>query len=102
MSRDSLKAQINPHFLYNTLESINFRAKASGDLPDGRIFGKPKEFLLSNQNTTIQDIAVAVGFGNNPRYFSQMFKKEEGMTSSEFILSYKSGAVAPEIKKSRT
>lgn len=33
----ALRAQINPHFLYNTLESINVRAKASGDTDISRI-----------------------------------------------------------------
>lgn len=29
----ALEMQINPHFLYNTLESVNWRAKALGDRP---------------------------------------------------------------------
>lgn len=31
MQLKSLESQINPHFLYNTLDSINWRAKASGN-----------------------------------------------------------------------
>lgn len=33
----ALETQINPHFLYNTLESINWRAKASGEVDISRM-----------------------------------------------------------------
>ncbi len=34
---------------------------------------------------SIKTVANQVGFGNNPHYFSQVFKKHTGMTPSEFI-----------------
>ena len=33
----ALKTQINPHFLYNTLQTINWRAKATGDTQTSQI-----------------------------------------------------------------
>lgn len=37
------------------------------------------------------EVAEKIGFGHNPRYFSQLFKKYTGMTPSEYgmILSKK-------------
>ena len=36
-------------------------------------------------STNIKAIAQQVGFGNNPHYFSQVFKKHTGYTPSEYI-----------------
>ena len=44
---------------------------------------RAKELMRVYHNTNIQDIAQEVGFGNNPRYFGQVFKKYTGITPSE-------------------
>ncbi len=46
---------------------------------------KAKELLSSGQYTKMQDVATAVGLGNNPQYFSQLFRKMTGKTPSTFI-----------------
>lgn len=45
---------------------------------------KAQEYLSSNKNEKIQDIALMVGYGNNPQYFSQQFKKLLGVTPSAY------------------
>lgn len=45
---------------------------------------KAKRLLLENETVSIQDVAQAVGCGNNPRYFSQIFKKATGQTPSSY------------------
>ena len=49
---------------------------------------KAKELMLQKKEISVQEIAAKVGFGNNPRYFSQIFKKEEGITPSDFLLAH--------------
>ncbi len=44
--------------------------------------------LLLKQNATISFVADKVGCGNNPRYFSQIFKKYTGYTPSGYIEQY--------------
>lgn len=44
-----------------------------------------KKLLNLYQDVNIKTIAKQVGFGNNPHYFSQVFKKYTGLTPSEFI-----------------
>lgn len=44
-----------------------------------------KKLMSVYHNNNIQDIAEQVGFRNNPRYFSQVFKKFTGMTPSEYM-----------------
>ncbi len=46
-----------------------------------------KKMMGVYHNNNIQDIAQQVGFRNNPRYFSQVFKKFTGMTPSEYLNS---------------
>lgn len=42
---------------------------------------------LENPNLTLKYIAERVGFGNNPQYFSQLFKKKTGITPGAYITS---------------
>lgn len=58
--------------------------KFSKYLTDYRIL-KAKEFMLSSNIESIQEIADLVGCGNNPQYFSQIFKKATGHTPSKYI-----------------
>lgn len=46
---------------------------------------KAKELLSSQKNEKIQNIAELVGCGNNPYYFSKIFKKCTGMTPSAYV-----------------
>ena len=43
------------------------------------------EYLASSDAGKIQNVACMVGCGNNPQYFSQLFKKKTGMTPSAYI-----------------
>ena len=46
---------------------------------------RAKELLLAGAAGHIYEIAAEVGCGNNPQYFSQIFKRSVGMTPTEFI-----------------
>lgn len=52
----ALESQINPHFLYNTLDAINWRAKASGDMDISRMtesLGLLLRSTLSNDRSLV-------------------------------------------------
>lgn len=51
---------------------------------------RAKELLLKYDVDKIYRVAELIGFGNNPRYFSQMFKKYTGLTPSEYVGTDKS------------
>ncbi len=46
---------------------------------------KAKQLLLESSTEKIYIIAEQVGCGNNPQYFSQIFKKYTGITPTEYI-----------------
>ncbi|MGL5434579.1 MAG: response regulator transcription factor [Lachnospiraceae bacterium] len=58
--------------------------KFSGFLMNLRV-EKAKEILAVQDNEKIQNIAELVGCGNNPYYFSKIFKKCTGMTPSAYV-----------------
>jgi len=45
---------------------------------------KAKQLLSQDDCCKISDVAEKVGYGNNPQYFSQVFKKATGYTPSEY------------------
>lgn len=45
---------------------------------------KAKELLAADENQLTCDLARKTGFGDNPRYFNQVFKKYTGMTPTEY------------------
>lgn len=49
---------------------------------------RAKDIISVNPAVPIQTIALQVGCGNNPKYFSQLFKKQEGITPSEYIANH--------------
>lgn len=55
-------------------------------LTDYRI-SKAKELMTSATAYSIQEIADQIGCGNNPQYFSQLFRKSTGMTPSQYMRS---------------
>lgn len=60
--------------------------KFSQYLTDTRI-KTAQEYLAQNPTEPIKNIAEQVGCGNNPQYFSQLFKKQTGITPTEYIAS---------------
>lgn len=58
--------------------------KFSAYLTNLRI-AEAKKLLLDVQSESPYVVAEKVGFGNNPQYFSQIFKKSTGMTPSAYI-----------------
>lgn len=46
---------------------------------------KAKEYLAASDPEKIQNVAKMVGCGNNPQYFSQLFRKQTGMTPSTYV-----------------
>ncbi len=45
---------------------------------------KAKEVIEQSASAKVYEIASKVGMGNNPQYFSQLFKRHTGMTPSEY------------------
>ena len=41
--------------------------------------------LLQEHSYTIYEIAQRVGYGNNPQYFSQVFRKFTGLTPTAYL-----------------
>lgn len=48
---------------------------------------RAKQLIAQNPEESVKNIAEQVGCGNNPQYFSQLFKKQTGITPTDYISS---------------
>ena len=46
--------------------------------------GKAIELIEEMDDVRVFELAELLGFGDNPQYFSQVFKKHTGFTPTEF------------------
>ena len=81
--------KIAEEYLYMNVDYVSrkFRQdtgkKFSQYLTEQRV-KKAKELLAEDGGNKIQYVAECVGCGNNPQYFSQIFKKSEGITPGKW------------------
>lgn len=81
---------IAENYLYMNVDYVSKKfiretgQKFSNYLTDLRV-QKAKEMLAEGDSEKIQLIAERVGCGNNPQYFSQIFRKNTGMTPSAYV-----------------
>ena len=81
---------ISENYLFMNVDYVSKKflketgVRFSNYLADIRI-KKAKQLLASRGLDKIQTVAEEVGLGNNPQYFSQLFKKKTGMTPSSYI-----------------
>ncbi len=86
--------KISEEYLYMNVDYVSrtFRKstgkKFSQYLTEQRV-RRAKEFLMNGDNSKIQYVAEQVGCGNNPQYFSQIFKKLEGVTPGKWAAGMK-------------
>lgn len=60
---------------------------------------KAQELIAGSEEDRIYEVARQVGFGNNPQYFSQIFKKYTGLTPSEYKRERSQTPVLPSLTK---
>ncbi|MBT9777913.1 response regulator [Clostridium sp. MCC353] len=87
---------IAENYLYMNVDYVSKKfiretgSKFSNFLTELRI-QKAKELLTGCDSEKIQYVAEQVGCGNNPQYFSQIFKKNTGMTPSAYAKKMNGG-----------
>lgn len=55
---------------------------------------RAKRIMRTEENVKLSYLAQRVGCGNNPQYFSQIFKKAEGVTPAKYMERLQSGETA--------
>ena len=80
-----LQAQIKPHFLYNTLETIRMLAESNNDKEVAEIsywFGKLMRYSLSKQNEVVR-------LSDEIKYIDHYMKIHKMRLGNRLVLSYK-------------
>ncbi|WP_261304992.1 sensor histidine kinase [Paenibacillus andongensis] len=65
-----LQAQINPHFLYNTLEAINMRSKKDGNREISQIVGSLAEMFRYSVSNEVGKVPLAMELAHVENYIS--------------------------------